>query len=393
VRILENKLSDFVFVKDNVFLNKDENVLKLIFYLYFKTSPFSYFNRKSKYKILNRLPSLMKIIRVFHVIVLFVVNKKNASSSYSTVETISTKIPGQLLLKLRQGEIKVFNLKKLQVITYFPPEISESVVLQRINTVKILSQSLLTPATYRISFKERIVVEEFINNKVCEFSLNKFEEFESNLLSLLADIAKITKPINTNLFEYLNNNLSFLNGILGELLNENNSKDAKKIHQFILHIKKQLEIEKKTIDIKLVSCHGDLWEGNMLIHNNNNNKYSIIDWNTYGHRSQFFDFFYFLFMIASRNLHINGVESKGIEDLAEIIDDLYFKSQKFLSNTNTNINLYLYIFYLELIKLKLPEQNEYTEGNLSEVLTWINRFMCLEKFRGVKKIMNSEIKY
>lgn len=53
---------------------------------------------------------------------------------------------------------------------------------------------------------------------------------------------------------------------------------------------------------------------------------------------------------------------------------------RFSSDPNLNIHIYLHLFYLELIKLKLPNEIENIE-NLSEILTWIKRFMYLEKYK------------
>ncbi len=128
-------------------------------------------------------------------------------------------------------------------------------------------------------------------------------------------------------------------------------------------------------EMKLVYSHGDLWEGNLLI--SKFKKPVIIDWETGGLRSLYFDFYYFMFMLASKKNSFGKVDKEEIKMLHRTLNYIIRESQiSNKNNLNIDIEIYRYLFYIELIKMKLEEKKR--DMNKQEVMTWIKRFKAFE---------------
>lgn len=113
-----------------------------------------------------------------------------------------------------------------------------------------------------------------------------------------------------------------------------------------------------------------------------------MDWETLDYRSFYFDFYYTMFMLASKSKGFDKVDKEGVCKLTKILEPsfkLFYDKIQVSSNFNIYYNtmtslkqseVYRYLFYLELVNLKLHSARG-NQGN--GVTTWIKRFELYEK--------------
>ena len=141
----------------------------------------------------------------------------------------------------------------------------------------------------------------------------------------------------------------------------------------------------------MVHSHGDFWEGNILIKQNES---CVIDWNTFGNRSCYFDFMYMMFMLASKNSPFEKVDSEGLMTLIQKVEpcfEVFFNKLKGndyftsieMKNNIKQFDVYRYLFYVELMSLKLKGAGN-IEKQIKETATWVRRFIFFEENRRDK---------
>ncbi|WP_439311695.1 hypothetical protein [Virgibacillus sp. W0181] len=378
--------SYFILIENQLFVNVEQSILRLYLDLLTKTNPFTFFERKPRNRVLNLFPAIvLRAIRVLNFTVKFYERKKEYKRNKSTILSIETNYYGNLLLQLRQGEQKIFNLKDKLVLTSFskhtPPEDIETLIcnIQK-STVCKLAPNIIT-----WDKDEYYIVEEYINLKRPSYSINNLDRVYSEVFPILENISFSTTPELVKIEKYTHEKLQCVKSLLREiqLKDSNSSYRYQEIEKFLCYTKSMIK-NNKVDEIALASSHGDFWEGNILI----NKSARVIDWNTYGKRSMYFDIYYFLFMLASIKGGFNKVNNVEIKKLSGVVGgsfDLYYEKLKTNIDFKHTYNLqepktYRYIFYIELIVLKLDEINS-KKGKIciDEVMTWISRFMLLEE--------------
>ncbi|MCL7746082.1 hypothetical protein [Halalkalibacter alkaliphilus] len=387
-----NKKYYYIYVRDKVYINVEVSFLPLFFYLYFKTKPMGLFEKRFTWKISRLLPLfVVRVIRVFTFTFTFY-KKKRIFKNTNSQKVITSTFCGHLLLNLRQGENKIFNFKAEQVITDFPVCISNHEVEKRINTIIVASTCKIKPNLLDWDVKKRCLIEEFINIKSQSYSTNNIDVFYKDALPILKDLMFTKKPDVLNYNLYLNSKLNLLDTILEKRIinNEKYIEELKIIKRFYYEIRMKLkEINKK--DIVVVFSHGDLWEGNIL----SNKRYTfVIDWNTQGSRTAFFDFYFMMFMLANKNSHFKVYDNKWILSLDKVLENSFMKLLNEIKNKNNNtlnsdlienlndFDVYRYLFYIELSILKLECREVNSDKQLKDVVAWVNRFILFEDFNN-----------
>lgn len=67
----------YIPIDNNMYINVDLSAIKLYFILLFKAKPFIYFDRKTRYILLNRLKILVRAFRVLQFAYTFYKAKRN----------------------------------------------------------------------------------------------------------------------------------------------------------------------------------------------------------------------------------------------------------------------------------------------------------------------------
>lgn len=389
---MEVRKNCFILIENQLYINVEQGILKLYFFLLTMTKPFAIFERKSGSRILNLLPiTIIRAIRVLQFTFKFYNTKKKFRESGYTISTVKTDYYGHCLLQLRQGEQKIFNLRDKVVITSFPRNGVPIEIDKVICNARNATHCSLAPRVINWNIgKQYILEEEYINHRRPSYSFNNLEKVYSETFPVLEKILFSTTPESVKFKTYTQERFYFIESLIKkhQLNNPDFASTFQQAINFLDFIKFMIENYKRVEDIILVSSHGDFWEGNLLI----NNKYArVIDWSTLGKRSFYFDYYYFLFMLASNKSGFDKIDKEGIIQLADVLAesfDAYYEEIKTNSNfrsldmTNLqNAEIYRYLFYLELIDLKLVEiknSNEETKC-MNEIMTWISRFELIEE--------------
>ncbi|SDQ09979.1 hypothetical protein [Virgibacillus salinus] len=380
----------FILIENQLYINVEQGILKLCFFLFTMTKPFAIFERKSGIHIFNFLPiTVIRAIRVLQFTFNFYNKKKKFKESGNTISTVKTNYYGHCLLQLRQGEQKIFNFRDKVVITSFPRHGAPIEVDKVICNARIATQCSLAPRVINWDIGEQYIIEEYINHRRPSYSFNNLEKIYSETFPILEKILFSTTPDPVKINSYTQKRFYFIESLIKkhQLNNPDFASIIQKTIRFLDFIKFMIENYKRVEEIILVSSHGDFWEGNILL----NNKYArVIDWSTLGKRSFYFDYYYFLFMLASNKSGFDKVDKEGITQLADVLAksiNAYYEEIKRKSNCSSldirNIQyaeIYRYLFYLELIELKLVENNPNEEAkSMNEIITWISRFELIEE--------------
>src|SRR5690625_3730510 len=129
-----DKNYNYILIENMFYINIEQSFIEIFLLFYGRTKPFSFFMRKTRLTLVNRLPNfLIRVFRVSQFTYEFCRVKKDFKLRNS-LPKITTKHFGQCLLKLRQGEVKVFNLKEQIVITEFQYHVSTSKIKERLGT-------------------------------------------------------------------------------------------------------------------------------------------------------------------------------------------------------------------------------------------------------------------
>src|SRR5690625_852736 len=148
-----NRNYSYILIRNFLYINLDQRLMELFLILYFRTKPFSFFESKTALPILNYLPVfLIRIFRVLQFTYEFYKVKRDPELRNSFPK-ITTKYFGQCLLELRNGEVKVFNLKKQVVTTVFQYYISETKIKERISNFRQVTN--LAPKLIDWNIEER----------------------------------------------------------------------------------------------------------------------------------------------------------------------------------------------------------------------------------------------
>ncbi|MBS4209145.1 phosphotransferase [Bacillus sp. FJAT-50079] len=380
------RVYNYILIENNIYINVAQSIIGLHFYLFNNGKPFTFLERTTRSQLINRLPSiLIRFVRVSQFTYAFYVEKRKYKNKVP-LSLITTNHYGQCLLKLRQGEYKVFNLKEQKVKTILPDYISFLEAENRISSTKEISQYEFAPDLINWSVKERYLTEEYINFNRPSYN---FSSIEKVYMEIFPIIKKIMTVKNTQTLEYkkfMQERVENLSKVF-QKMNCHKSRCADeiaKIRDFCDNVIKILENNQSDTTITLVFSHGDFWEGNILTKNGDTR---VIDWNTHKHRSCYFDFYFMLFMLTTKNSHMDKINQLGLIKLSRVMDSLFenfynsltksgFFNQDLLSSLK-NSNIYRYLFYMELIILKFPENN-ITIEQINEVNTWVKRFKLYE---------------
>ncbi|MBP1949041.1 hypothetical protein [Virgibacillus litoralis] len=379
----------FLLVGNKIYINQDQNLIKLFLVLYWKMRPLSFLGKTAGWPLLNRFPGFItRAVRV----VQFVYDFYRVKVRYQTggsLSIVQTKCFGHCLLKLRQGEIKVFDLKQDVVTTVFVNGLTEKEVRAQINTAQKAANCKLAPELIQWNEKDRYMTEKYINLSSPSYDFNNLATFYSEVFPILIDILSTTKPKKVDFVKISADNLFAAESILHQFESKYNCiKETQIIRHFINEVNQDLNRVLYRGNIDLVLSHGDFWEGNILA---KRGRYHVIDWMTIGFRTLYFDFYYVMFMQASKKAHLNTADEGSINDLHRELDmscQLFLEKLKRSKRIDAEqmkipeqFTIYRYLFYLELIILKLNMGQPKKKGQLFEVITWIKRFKLLEEKR------------
>jgi len=378
-----NKKSYEYILIDDIFVNVNQNVLKLYYNLYKRAKPFEHFNRIAR----RWLPSfLLRAIRILQFTQKYVQSRKKYYTENS-IPSIVSQHDGNCLVKLRQGGYKIFNFKKGIVITTYPRHIPLANMNKRIKKIKTSEKCILAPRLINCNIKERFLVEEYQNMRRCSYNLFNVNRFIIKISPILGEIISVDQPKHVNQYQYSLDKIQYIESHINKSPRGYNNEDS--IKQFLNYLKKKFA---KNIGAKnqvmLVFSHGDLWEGNIL---SKGKQAGVIDWDTIGCRSFYYDFYFSIFMLASKGKHFDQIDYESLTFLNNELDTsvmLYSKLLESFKRKNNHsmiipkqFDLYRYLFYIELLVLKLKETHNSQKENVNEVDTWIERFRFIENLR------------
>ncbi len=374
----------------NIFVNLEQNIISLFILLFFKAKSFEEFNRLSRRRIPVFLLRFVRILQFTHKFY----NTKKQYDKESRLPIISSNYYGNCLIELRQGEYKVFDFKKKLVTTTFPYYFSETSMKKKINNLKKAETCILAPRLIKWNVKERFLVEEYKNKKVYSYELIHLNRYIIRITPIIGEIISTTEPKYVNFYKYYFDEIKLIYLLIdskNKLYNKYEIDNLNNIKRFIDYsmkmFKNNFDIQNK---ITLVLSHGDLWEGNILIERN---EISVIDWDTIGNRSFYFDIYFSIFMLIANKTHFDKVNYEGLahlnDELEESILLFYNNLHKVFKDKNSyyksipkQFEVYRHMFYIELITLILKENEKDPRKNLTEINTWIKRFQYFEELRA-----------
>lgn len=362
---------------EGIFVNLDQSIIMLYYNLYKRGRPFSNFDRPANI----RMPKfLVRAIRVFQFVLKFYKKKNDFPQNPHSIK--KSEHFGHCLIELRQGELKVLNFKKKLVKIIFPKHISIIEVEKRIKVIKEAEKCTLAPRVITWNIKKRYLIEEYVNMSTCFYTLININCFIGKISPVLGEVLLTTNHKCVDLKRYISNKTTDLHALM---ININGSSIVK---DFLDHSIKVLNEKVVKEEITLVFSHGDFWEGNILL---NDKESKVIDWNTLGYRSLYYDFYYSIFMLASKNKPFNKIDQKSLTLLRNKIgtscqlfyNNLHeiYKNKKYDAEIPKNFQVYRYLFYIELIMLKLEATHNHPKNKVKEIITWINRFKHFEQLR------------
>ncbi|MFF3022046.1 hypothetical protein ACFVRR_05210 [Gottfriedia sp. NPDC057948] len=382
------------FLYSSLYINLDQSLISLIYFLFFKGKPFGFLERKTKIYIINFFLPIVRLIRVLQFTYLYKRKKNLNKKSPDLFPTLSSVHCGNCLILGGQGEYKVINFREKSVTTVFPDDYPKSVMVNRIYKLKEAQECKLSPKLLDFDINGRYMKESYLNLKPIFFELNDIKNVYLETLPILKDILLSKEPQNICLKQHIHNVSNRIDQLLSPFLNHNVSfvNNIKIILEFISEIHKELNKDALQTEIILGFTHGDFWEGNIL----KSGKISkVIDWNTLETRSAFFDFYFITF---------DKVSSAKTENLYEIDQEIEKAYHTFIRNylegnfINSrlatvlvqHLEVYRYIFYLEFITQRLVE-NPFGEQKYFKYLADRIKFFQLYESEIYKNKFNKNI--
>jgi hypothetical protein len=347
------------FLYSSLYINLDQSLISLIYFLFFKGKPFGFLERKSKIHIINLCLPIVRLIRVLQFTYLYKRKKKLNKKSPDLFPTLSSAHCGHCLILGGQGEYKIINFRKKYVTTVYPKDFPKSVMESRFYKLKEAQSCKLSPKLLDWDLNSRYMKESYLNLKPVSFKLNDIKHVYLETLPILKDILLSKDHQNILLGQHIQNVSKRIEQILSPFLNHNVSlvNNIKIISEFISVIHQELHKVISQSEIVLGFSHGDFWEGNIL---KSGKKSRVIDWNTLEFRSAFFDFYFITFDKVSSINEENLYEvSREIENayqtfIRNYLED-HFINSKLAAVLVQHSEVYRYIFYLEFINQRLVE--------------------------------------
>jgi thiamine kinase-like enzyme len=384
-RYSKKKEYTYLFIDNSLYINLEGSLLNIMFYLYFRAKPFKFLERKTNIKLLNLFVPIVRIIRVLQFTFLFMKKKHKYLKSKDSFLTITTIFFGHCLLILRQGEYKIINFKKKDVITVYPNNFSPNEIEKNIRKLRESQKCSLTPKIINWDINGRYIKECYLNLKTPSYDFNNRQDFYLEFFPILESIMLSTSPQVILLSQYAQNLINRIDFYFETYLNKDSHarNNTKIILEFFSLIKREMGIFPSTKDILLVLSHGDLSEGNVL---KSKAKTGVLDWNTLDFRSCFFDFYYIMFDLSFKTNEAERMYiSKEMETAFKYFQMHLKESDIFNSKVKTRIinqpETYRYLFYLEFILLRLQEYAKRNQRNWNFLMNWINIFKFYENIK------------
>ncbi|TDL31811.1 hypothetical protein E2R51_11345 [Jeotgalibacillus sp. S-D1] len=367
---MAKKIYSYLYVDNHMYINSEISLITLYYILHKFTKPFPYFERDTKYKIINAMPvALKKNFIVLNFIKVFV--EKKLLNKRKTADQIASNTFGHCLLNLREGEVKIFNFTQKKVITIYPSSLPESYVKEQMNIANKAFRTGLGPKILSMNYSKKFVVEEYINFDRAKFSISQPTILNLKIISVLNQLTLTNNPYKVNLYSYKITKKTSIETLLNNIskLNNCNLITLQKITEFCLNEISKIEKEYFVENIWFGLSHGDFWEGNILL--GKNNKIKVIDWNTLGNRNIYFDLYWMIFMTVHTSKHKYTVQEVSLL-LEQCIK--HFHHNLNLNDELLNKNIRLSIFFLDCIELKLQMICNTRTSNFDDIETWIERF-------------------
>lgn len=347
------------FLYNSLYINLDQRLIFLIYFLFFKGKPFGFLERETKIQFINFFRPIVRLLRVMEFTYLYNKKKRINKKTPGTFPTLSSSHYGNCLILGGEGEFKIINFRKNSVISAFPDSFPSNVMKDRIYKLKEAQKCKLSPNLLAWNINGRYMEESYLNLKPIQ--LNDLKSVHLVTLPILGDILLSTNHQVISLGQHIQNVSKKIEQLISPFLNENLNlvNNIKNILEFISEISKVLKKNSSTAEIILGFSHGDFWEGNIL----KGKKISrVIDWNTLEIRSAFFDF-YFISFDKIKNFNVNEANihetSREIEEAFQTFIHHYleddFINSKLTANIVNQSDVYRLIFYLEYILQKLKE--------------------------------------
>ncbi|MEW9501065.1 phosphotransferase [Jeotgalibacillus marinus] len=378
---MNNKIYKYILIDNSIYINTEQGVIDLFINLY-NMKPFSFFGRTTRSEVFNRLPAfIIRGLRVLQFIYEFHKKRLNGSSN----RVITSHFFGGVMLELRQGGYKIFNLKKQEVMTVFPKQMPLLEIEERIRTTREAARCSLAPKVIKWSVAERYLTEEYINLKSPLYSFDNREKLCSEVFPILENILLTTEPEVLPFETYTRDKVIHLELLINRLQSTTNEtiSNVEKVKGFISLLKMRLQEYSRQKEIVLTFSHGDFCEGNILIANQSSR---VIDWNTLGSRSFYFDFYHMMFKVGR-------YENMDQQEIARYREELEAGVELFYTKLRENANfhslhevnelnsfaVYRYLFYIELIILKLQFTGFSDDEKITRLMKWIRRIEVFEK--------------
>ncbi|MCP3030060.1 phosphotransferase [Halobacillus sp. A1] len=359
----------YLYIGDSLYINSTKNLISVLIDLYFKALPFSFIERKTRSGKLNNSLLLIRLIRVFQLTYKFHKLKRKVRVGTSS-KLLYCKAEGDFLLKTRNKGIKIFNIRNKKATTLFAPLLSSEDIENRINTLKQSEKCSLAPALINTALTNRYYTETYVNCR----RTNREDLIEAGLeqhaFSVILDVLRSTPPSKIDLFYYR----SILKQEFESLLDNEvlRKQDLTNIKEFVTcnfnKLKSFNQINKYII---LGFSHGDLWEGNIL---QESGKSYVIDWETLGYRSCYFDYYFFMIDTTRNQNQLKAqIEKSYFTFFTKKLKE--FEGFNSLETSTNCASLYKYLFFTEWVILKLSEGD-----NVAEINKMISRFQLTEKY-------------
>ncbi|PEL07020.1 hypothetical protein [Bacillus sp. AFS017336] len=347
------------FLYSSFYINLDQSLFCLIFFLFFRGKPFGFLERKTKKNIINFFLPVVRLIRVLQLTYLYNRKRKLNKRTPGFFPTISSLHKGHCLILGGQGEYKIINFRRNCVTTVFPNDFSNSVMENRAYKLKEAQNCKLSPTLLDWNITGRYMKESYLNLKPICFELNDIKSVYLETLPILKDILLSKDRKIISLRQYIQDVSIRIDQLLNPFL-KNNVKlvnNIKIILEFISEINDELHKEASETEIILGFSHGDFWEGNIL---KSGKTQKVIDWNTLEIRSAFFDFYFITFdkvsSVSEASLYETSREiEKAFHTFISNHLDGNFINSKLATKLEKQLELYRFIFYLEFIIQRVTE--------------------------------------
>ncbi|UPM54155.1 hypothetical protein [Gottfriedia acidiceleris] len=342
------------FLYSSLYINLEQSLIGLIFFLFFKGKPFGFLERETKIGFINFFIPIVRLIRVLEFAYLYYKKKRINKVKPGTFPTLSSSHYGNCLILVGHGEHKIVNLREQSVTTIFPNNFSRNVMEDKIYKLIEAQNCKLSQSLLDWNISNRFMKESYVNLKPACFNI---QNVHTEALPILRDILFSKNYQVISLGQHLQNVTKRIDELLNPLLQEdftlNNS--IKPIYEFVSEINIELKKNCLKTEIVLGFTHGDFWEGNVL---KSKKITKVIDWNTLEIRSSFFDLYFLIFEKFS------NVSEKKLYEASEEFENVFhtfirnYLEGNFINSEMAAIlvnqsEIYRYIFYLEFILRKI----------------------------------------